>query len=107
MVERVWRGRAPIWLRILTGILLFPALWIILATGATGLFQSSGSPTPGWLLLAAGVVAGPISWLIARRSSVLVAAALSGLALFVLGWFLQMILLVARHYQDTEPFLGP
>jgi hypothetical protein len=107
MVERVWRGQAPIWLRILAGILLFPALWIIFATGETGLFQSSDSPTPGWLLLAAGIVAGPMSWIIARRSSVLVAVALSGLALFVLGWFLQIVCLNARDYQDTEPFLGP
>ena len=107
MVERVWRGRAPIWLRILNGILLFPALWIIFATGETGLFQSSDSPTPGWLLLAAGAVAGPISWLVARKSSVLITVALSGLALFVLGWFLQIVLLVARDYQATEPFLGP
>jgi hypothetical protein len=107
MVESVWRGRAPIWLRVLAGVLLFPALWILFATGATGLFQSLESPTPGWLLLAVGVVAGPISWLVARRSSVLVAVALSGLALFVVGWFLQIILLVARDYQATETLLGP
>jgi hypothetical protein len=107
MVESVWRGRAPIWLRILTGILLFPAFWIIFATGVTGLFQSSDSPIPGWLLLAVGLVAGPASWIIARRSSVLVAVALLGLALFVLGWFLHIIWLVAQYHQDTEPFLGP
>jgi len=107
MIESIWRRRAPIWARVLSGFLLFPALWIILATAETRLFQSSDSPTPGWLLLAAGVVAGPISWIIARRSSVLVAVALSGLALFVLGWFLQIVWFVAQSYQDTEPFLGP
>jgi hypothetical protein len=73
----------------------------------TGLFMSSESSTPPWLLLAAGVPAGLASWVIIRKSSTPVAVALALLALFVLGWFLQMILLVARHYQDTEPFLGP
>lgn len=107
MAESVWRGRAPIWLRILTGILLFPALWIALNLGATGLFQSSDSPAPGWLLLAAGVPAGLASWVIVRKSSAPVAVALALLALFVLGWFLQIVLLVARNYQPTEPFPEP
>jgi hypothetical protein len=107
MAESVWRGRAPIWLRILTGILLFPALWIALNLGVTGLFMSSESSTPPWLLLAAGIPAGLASWVIVRKSSAPVAVALALLALFVLGWFLQMVLLVARYYQDTEPFLGP
>lgn len=107
MAESVWRRPAPVWLRILTGILLFPAIWIALNLGMTGLFISLESPTPPWLLLAAGVPAGLASWIIARKSSALVAVALSALALVVVGWFLQIVWMVARYYQDSEPFLGP
>lgn len=105
MAERVWRGRAPTWLRILTGILLFPAIWIAFAVGETGLFKSFDSSTPSWLLLAAGVPAGLASWAIVRKSSALVAIALSVLALFVLGWFLHIVWLVAQYYQDIQPLL--
>lgn len=105
MLERVWRGRAPIWLRILTGILLLPALWIAFALGETGLLKSFESSTPPWLLLAAGVPAGLASWLMARKSSALVAIALAVLALFVLGWFMHIVWLVAQYYQDIQPLL--
>ena len=105
MAGSVWRGRAPIWLRVLTGILLLPALWIAFALGETGLFKSFDSSTPPWLLLAAGVPAGLASWAIVRKSSAPVAVALLVLALFVLGWFFSIVLQVARYYQDVEPLL--
>ena len=105
MAGSVWRGRAPIWLRILTGILLFPAVWIAFNLGETVLFQSLESSTPPWLLLASGVAAGLASWIIVRKSSAPVAVALLVLALFVLGWFFSIVLQVARYYQDVEPLL--
>jgi hypothetical protein len=97
MAESVWRRPAPIWLRVLTGILLFPAIWIALNLGVTGLFESLESSIPPWLLLAAGVPAGLASWAIVRKSSAPVAVALAVLALFVLGWFLHIVWLVARY----------
>ena len=102
MAESVWRGRAPIWLRILTGILLFLAVWIAFNLGETVLFQSLESSTPPWLLLAAGVPAGLASWAIVRKSSAPVAVALAVLALFVLGWFFSIALQVAQYLQDVE-----
>ena len=105
MAESVWRGRAPIWLRILTGILLFPAVWIAFNLGETVLFQSLESSTPPWLLLASGVPAGLASWAIVRKSSALVAVALSVLALVVVGWFFSIALQVAQSLQDVESLL--
>jgi len=105
MAESVWRGRAPIWLRILTGILLFLAVWIAFNLGETVLFQSLESSTPPWLLLASGVPVGLASWAIVRKSSAPVAVALAVLALFVLGWFLHIVWLVAQCYQDGQPLL--
>jgi len=102
MAESVWRGRAPIWLRILTGILLFLAVWIAFNLGETVLFQSLESSTPPWLLLASGVPAGLASWAIVRKSSAPVAVALAVLALFVLGWFFSIALQVAQYLQDVE-----
>jgi hypothetical protein len=105
MAESVWRRPAPIWLRVLTGILLFPAMWIALNLGVAGLFMSSESSTPPWLLLAAGVPAVLASWAIVRKSSAPVAVALAALALVTIGWFFSIVLQVARHYQDVEPLL--
>jgi len=105
MAGSVWRGRAPIWLRILTGILLLPALWIAFALGETGLFKSFDSSVPPWLLLAAVVAAGLASWIIVRKSSAPVAVALLVLALFVFGWFLQILWRVAQSLQDVESLL--
>ena len=105
MAGSVWRGRAPIWLRILTGILLFPAVWIAFNLGETVLFQSLESSTPPWLLLAAGVPAGLASWAIVRKSSAPVAVALAVLALFVLGWFFSITWQVAQSLQDVESLL--
>jgi hypothetical protein len=105
MAESVWRRPAPIWLRVLTGIVLFPAMWIALNLGVTGLFMSSESSTPPWLLLAAGVPAVLASWAIVRKSSAPVAVALGVLALLAIGWFFSIVLQVARYYQDVEPLL--
>jgi hypothetical protein len=71
MVESVWRRRAPVWLRIVTGILFFPALWLALAVSVWALleFLEATDRAPGWPFLVAGVAAGLATWVIARRSS--------------------------------------
>jgi hypothetical protein len=104
MEESVWRRRAPVWLRIVTGILFFPALWFALGVSVWALleFLKATDPAPGWPFLVAGVAAGIATWIIARKSSTPIALALAVLALFVLGWFLYIVWVVAQYYQDVQ-----
>ena len=76
MTETVWRRRAPLWLRIVAGILILPILGIILFV-ATRLF---GTDTPFVWLCA---IAAALALLIAYRAPTPIAASLSVLA--VLG----------------------
>jgi hypothetical protein len=83
MVESVWRRRAPLWLRILAGILLLPLLAIVLFVAT----RAFGWDTPlVWLFVIGAVLA----WVIALRAPTPVAAVLSGLA--VLGFALPLYL---------------
>jgi hypothetical protein len=99
MLERVWRGRAPTWLRILTGILLGPVVWFAFALAEWLLFESLESPVPAELF---SIVAGLASWVIVRKSSALIAIVLSVLALLALGWIGSIILRVADALQDVQ-----
>jgi hypothetical protein len=76
MAETVWRRRAPLWLRIVAGILILPILGIILFV-ATRLL---GTDTPFVWLCA---IAAALALLIAYRAPTPIAASLSVLA--VLG----------------------
>jgi hypothetical protein len=69
MAENVWRRRAPLWLRVVAGILVLPLLGIavIFAAGALGL------DTPlVWIF----AIAAALAWLIVRRAPTPIAAAL-------------------------------
>ena len=98
MAESVWRRRAPVWLRIVTGILLFPALWFMLALSLWALLECLEAPkaTPGWPFLVVGAVAGFATWIIARKSPTPVAVALAALALLALNWILSILWKVAQ-----------
>ena len=97
MVESVWRRRAPVWLRIVTGILLFPALWFVLGVGLTAVLQLlKVTEFPGWQFLLLGAAAGVATLVIARKSSIPIAVALVVVALFTLRWILSVIWKVAQ-----------
>lgn len=85
--ESVWARRAPIWLRILAGVLIFPILWVALASlyQAT-LAAGAHSPVAPWILIVAATAAGIASWITVRASSAciavgLLAVGLAGIAL--------------------------
>jgi hypothetical protein len=84
-----WRGRAPTWLRILAGVLVFPPIVVLLAAAL-----STFSDIPRVALPFLAIVAGGVSWALVRRSSTRVAAGLSVLAVLGLGlagfWFLTL-----------------
>jgi len=69
MAENVWRRRAPLWLRIVAGILLLPLLGlaVLFVAGVLGL----DTPLVWILPIAAG-----LAWLIAHRAPTPIAAAL-------------------------------
>ena len=99
MVESVWRQRAPVWFRIVTGILLWPVIWFAFALAQWVLFDSLESPVPAELF---SIAAGVASWLIVRKSSAPVAIALSVLAVFALSWIWSIILRVADVLQGVQ-----
>jgi hypothetical protein len=103
MAESLWRRRAPVWLRIVTGILLFPALWFACTMGVWGLFEywDAANRVPGWLYLAAGLPACLATWIIVRKSSFPVAVALSALALYALWWILSIIWRVVQALPEV------
>ncbi len=101
--DSVWRRRAPIWLRILAGLLLFPVLALGIALLGGPMLQGSiDSPLPPWLLIV-GAIAGAIASFIAvRRSSIPVAAIL--VALPVLGY--AGAFLAIQNLGDSETPFG-
>ncbi len=95
MAESVWRRRAPLWLRIVAGILILPLLGIILfvATRAFGL----DAPL-FWLF----VIAAALAWLIAYRAPTPIAAAF--LVLPLLGYV--AVFYLGSEVQDTFGDVG-
>jgi hypothetical protein len=83
MAESVWRRRAPLWLRIVAGILILPLLGLILVVAT----RAFGLDTPLFWLVP---IAAALAWLIAYKAPVPIAAALSVLA--VLGFALPFYL---------------
>jgi hypothetical protein len=90
MAESVWRRWAPLWLRIVAGILILPILGLILVVAT----RAFGLDTP---LFWIAPIAAALAWLIAYRAPVPIAAALSVLA--VLGFALPFYL--GSQMQDT------
>jgi hypothetical protein len=78
MAESVWRRRAPLWLRIVAGILVLPLLgiFVLVAAGAAG-----AEPPFLWLL----AIAAALAWVVAYRAPTPIAAALSVLSVLGLG----------------------
>lgn len=90
MAESVWRRRAPLWLRIVAGILILPVVAIALfaSTPALGLDASVVWIVP---------VAAALSWLIAYRAPTPVAAALLVLPVLSYG----AVFYLGSQVQDT------
>jgi len=95
MAESVWRRRAPLWLRIVAGILSLPLLGLILVVAT----RAFGLDTPlFWLVPIAAVLA----WLIAYRAPTPIAASFLLLPLF--GY--AAVFFVGSQVQDTFEDVG-
>ncbi len=101
--ESVWRRRAPIWLRILAGILIFPAFWVAIALLCEVTLQGwGGSPLPPWLLIMAAVAGALVSFAAARKSSIPVAAIFVALPLLGYAWTFYSL----QHLGNAEKPFG-
>lgn len=103
-----WRRRAPIWLRILLGLLIVPVVWAALMLALSTILPSINQPAVVVTLLVAGaVIGGVVSWVIVRRASTRVAAAFATLALLAYGFLLLAAIpsyqgYIPRKQADTE-----
>ena len=82
-------GSAPRWLRVVTGCLLFLALWaaFVLAFGSTVTLARSGALPFEWWGPAMALPAGLAAWLMVRRASARLLASLAVIVLVGLGGF--------------------
>ena len=82
-----WRGLAPVWLRILAGLLLFPILWLVFQLLGFGLFPAVRGLTENLIVLLSIIAAGIAAAVLIRKSSMRRALVLSSLALlaFAMG----------------------
>ena len=82
-----WRGPAPVWLRILAGLLLFPILWLVFQLLVFGLFPAVRGLTENLIVLLSIIAAGIAAAVLIRKSSMRRALVLSFLALlaFAMG----------------------
>ena len=82
-----WRGLAPVWLRILAGILLFPILWLVFQLLAFGLLPAVRGLTENLIVLLSIIAAGIAAAFLVRKSPMRRALVLSFLALlaFAMG----------------------
>jgi hypothetical protein len=73
---------SPRWLRIVTGVLLFPGLWLgaIFAFGAAVPPVQSGAMAPAVLLLPTALFAAVVAWLAVRRASTRLLAPFAAIA---------------------------
>lgn len=103
-----WRGLAPVWLRVLAGLLIFPFLWVGFELLFAGLLARV-LPDSLMVLLADNLVvltvlvilvAGIIAILLVRKSSTRRAAALSSLAVLVYA-MASLTMIGARLPRDT------
>ena len=105
--ESVWRRRAPVWLRILAGVLIFPTVTFVIALlGGIALRGSIASPLPPWLLIFAAIAGAVVSFIVSRKSSTPVAAILVALPLLGYAWAfvaLQQIGNSERPFGEAQP----
>ena len=82
-----WRGPAPVWLRILAGLLLFPILWLVFQVLLFGLFPAVRGLTESLIVLLSIIAAGIAAEVLIRKSSMRRALVVSSLALlaFAMG----------------------
>jgi len=96
-----WRKRAPIWLRVLLGLLILPVIWACFTlTLEASLPPIKSSLATGVLLVAGAVIAGFVSWIIVRKASARVSAGFATLALLAYGL---VSLAVIPAYQGVNP----
>jgi hypothetical protein len=94
--QSVWRRHAPIWLRLLAGILIFPIVWLGLASICQAMLAADVRSTVApWALIGAAIVAGIACWLIVKASSGRATVALLAVALVGIVWMSSTFLL--RH----------
>ena len=98
--ESFWRRRAPIWLRILIGLLLVPVIYFGLAVLITLLLPAGFSGIALLMLAVKGVVAAVLSWLVVRELS---ARAATGLGAFALLGCVLLALISIPSYQAYKP----
>ncbi|HSD92170.1 MAG TPA: hypothetical protein VLB11_04000 [Methyloceanibacter sp.] len=81
-----WRRRAPIWLRVLLGLLILPVIWacftLILEASLPPIKSSLATAA---LLVAGAIIAGFVSWIIVRKASARVSAIFTTLTLLAYG----------------------
>ncbi len=101
--ESVWRRRAPVWLRILAGVLIFPTLWVALASlcHAT-LAAGAHSPVAPWILTVAAIAAGVASWIIVRTSSARIAVGFFAVGLAGIALMSSTLLLKHSSVSESE-----
>lgn len=103
-----WRGLAPVWLRVLAGLLIFPFLWVgfellfagLLARVLPDSLMALLADNLVVLLVLVILVAGIVATLIVRKSSTRRAAALSSLAVLVYAMG-SLSMIGARLPRDT------
>jgi len=80
-------GQSPRWLRVLTGVLLFPALWlgIAVAFDAAVPLARSGALAPAIWLPPTALLAGFVAWLVIRRATTRRLAPLVAIVLVAYG----------------------
>jgi len=101
--------QAPRWLRVVSGCLLFLALW----AGFVLVLERSGALNPALFVSASALPAGVAAWLIVRRASARVLAPLAVIVLVGVGGFAvwlaagQMLPLREAKSGTTPPPLEP
>ena len=100
-----WRGLAPVWLRILAGLLLFPLLWLGLELLAHGLLPVAlADRLAEFLILLTIVAAGIAAAFLIRKSSMRGAIVMSSLALF--AYAIGSLTMISAQLPETAPGAG-
>ena len=100
-----WRGPAPVWLRILAGLLLFPILWLGLELLGYGLLPAALPDTlAAFVVLLTIIAAGIADAFLVRKSSTRRAIVMSSLALF--AYAIGSLTMIGAQLPETAPGAG-
>src|SRR3990170_3186872 len=100
-----WRGPAPVWLRILAGLLLFPILWLGLELLGYGLLPAALPDTlAAFVVLLTIIAAGIAAAFLVRKSSTRRAIVMSSLALF--AYAIGSLTMIGAQLPETAPGAG-